>query len=99
MIKENYIFFEKGFKKLALRQLRLYLGERRGKNRKTIVCADTSDYMPFPQTYGKYFKPLAKIGMNTEYLNSEEYREREQNLEISMQKLLAAYENDPANAK
>lgn len=37
--------------------------------------------------------------MNTEYLNSEEYREREQNLEISMQKLLAAYENDPANAK
>lgn len=96
---ENYIFFEKGFKKLALRQLRLYLGERRGKNRKTIVCADTSDYMPFPQNYGKYFKPLAKIGMNTEYLNSEEYREREQNLEISMQKLLAAYENDPANAK
>lgn len=68
---ENYIFFEKGFKKLALRQLRLYLGERRGKNRKTIVCADTSDYMPFPQNYGKYFKPLAKIGMNTEYLNEK----------------------------
>ena len=60
-----------------------------------VYCVpDISDYMAFPQNYGKYFKPLARIGMDTEYLNSEEYREREQNL-----KNLMTYKDDLTNAK
>lgn len=89
---ENYIFFEKGFRKLALRQLRLYLGEQRGKNHSYIMCAGTSDYVPFLECYGQYFRAKAGIGMNKEYLDSKEYKARKANLESSYE----AY-NDSVN--
>lgn len=42
----NYLFFEKGFRKLAIREVRLRLGEAPGKNSNHIACAVTCDYSP-----------------------------------------------------
>ncbi len=42
----NFLFFEKGFKKLSLREASLYFGERKNKNTRTISCAINSDYSP-----------------------------------------------------
>ena len=80
---ENFIFFEKGFKKLSLRQVRLRLGNRPSKNSCRIVCAEHSDYIAFPKSYGEYFSPIAKVEMDDRYLQSEEYLLREKGLEQS----------------
>ena len=80
---ENFIFFEKGFKKLSLRQVRLRLGNRPSKNACRIVCADSCDYTPFPKSYGEYFSPIARVEMDESYLQSEEYLLREQGLKLS----------------
>ena len=73
---ENFIFFEKGFKKLSLRETRLRLGEEKGKNMACICCAGTCDYVPYLESYGEYFAPIAKVGKNDKYLHSEEYLTR-----------------------
>ncbi len=57
----NFLFFEKGFKKLALREVNLYFGENKSKNTKIISCAITSDYSPVIESYGKYFEPIVKV--------------------------------------
>ena len=75
---ENYIFFEKGFRKLALRQLRLRFDRKHGGSNNAIICADTCDYIPFIKSYGRYFSPIAKVKMDEHYLQSEEYLQREQ---------------------
>lgn len=90
---ENYIFLEKGFKKLAIRQLRLRIGNRRVKNCQTIVCADTSDYIPWIKNYGCYFEPIARIGYDIEYQNTSEYKYYKSNYEKSRDRLLSAYDN------
>ena len=72
----NFLFFEKGFKKLALREVTLILGELKDNNTNSIICAGTSDYMPYLKNYGQYFSPIAKIGMNEKYLDSSGYRSR-----------------------
>lgn len=72
----NYIFFEKGFNKLSIREVDLKLGDMQGKNNNYISCAVTSDYSPIIENYGKYFLPLAKIRMCEEYLTSNEYLDR-----------------------
>lgn len=76
----NYLFFEKGFKKLALREVTLYLGERRARNKNKVICAYSSDYTPFLEGYGQYFEPLAKVKMNEEYKKTDEYRIRLNNI-------------------
>lgn len=73
---ENFLFFEKGFRKLALRQIRLRFGKSDGGSWNRIVCADTSDYIPLVENYGKYFEPKAKIKMDGAYLSSKEYLQR-----------------------
>lgn len=83
---ENFIFFEKGFKKLSLRQLRLRFGKYHGGNHNRIVCADTSDYAPFPENYGLYFEKKARVRMDESYLESEEYLHRQQEYERSLEK-------------
>lgn len=75
----NFLFFERGFKKLAIREVQLYLGERKSKNSTSIICADTCDYMPNLEEYGKYFVPLAKQGFDEHYLNTNEYKIRKNN--------------------
>lgn len=87
---ENFIFFEKGFRKLALRQLRLRFGKSDGGNCNRIVCADTSDYIPFVENYGKYFEPKARIKMDKTYLLSNEYFQRRQICEESHRKMWEA---------
>lgn len=72
----NFLFFEKGFRKLSIRQVKLKLGERKSKNHNSIVCADFCDYTPFPESYGECFVPLAKIAMDNSYLNTEDYKEK-----------------------
>ncbi|MFI3114864.1 MAG: hypothetical protein R3Y12_01815 [Clostridia bacterium] len=72
----NFLFFEKGFKKLALREVRLYLGERKAKNHNVIKCAYSCDYSPCIKNYGCYFKPIAKKAMDSEYESSNEYKNR-----------------------
>ena len=88
---ENYIFFEKGFRKLALRQVRLYLGTK-NDNRNTIVCAGGSDYTPYIKDYGCYFAPIAKVKMDDNYLQSKEYIQREIVLEESRRKIREFYD-------
>lgn len=73
---ENFIFFEKGFKKLSLREVQLRLGERPAKNSATIGCAGTSDYYPYLESYGKCFAPVCRVKMNEAYLRSDEYKQR-----------------------
>lgn len=84
---ENFIFFEKGFRKLALRQLRLRFGKNEGGSHNCIVCAETSDYIPFIDCYGKYFEPKAKRKMDKSYLLSNEYLQRKQIYEESCKKV------------
>lgn len=84
---ENYIFLEKGFKKLALRQVKLRLGERPAKNSITISCADTSDYMPAIDNYACYFQPIARIGVDQDYYRSSEYIDRVKRYNESLRKL------------
>jgi len=79
----NFLFFEKGFTKLALRQVRLRLGERNG-NSKIIFCADFSDYHPFVEAYGKYFEPIARVGECLEYRHTSEYMDRNNEYEKSL---------------
>ena len=63
---ENFIFFEKGFKKLSLRELRLRFGERSAENCARIYCAGTCDYTPYLESYGEYFAPICKVKMNND---------------------------------
>lgn len=72
----NFIFFERGFAKLSLRSVKLQLYENKSRNRNTVYCASSSDYSPHIENYGNYFSPVAKIGFSRRYLESEEYKKR-----------------------
>lgn len=78
---ENFLFFEKGFKKLALRELRLRFGREHGGNHNRIACAVSSDYSPVLEGYGYCFMPKARTGFVNTYLQNEEYRMRKEILE------------------
>lgn len=55
----NFLFFEKGFEKLSLREVRLRLEHRdeeagkRKVNRNVIECAWGCDYSPIQESYGR----------------------------------------------
>lgn len=72
----NYIFFEKGFKKLAVRELWLRLGSEERISRNKIYCAGSCDYFACLETYGNFFLPKAKIGKDPDYIESNEYKSR-----------------------
>lgn len=72
----NFLFFERGFKKLSLKEVNLNLGELSGKNSNKIACAITTDYSPIIESYGEYFLPIAKVKMDNTYLESDEYKSR-----------------------
>lgn len=72
----NYLFFEKGFHKLSIREVILRLGDYRGRNVNRIVCANTCDYSPCPKNYGMFFSPIAKVNMDFAYQKTEEYKSR-----------------------
>ena len=78
----NFLFFEKGFAKLSLREVKLRL-ERKDpvtKKRKTnsanILCAGTSDFTPYPEAYGECFQEIARKSMDESYLETVEYLRR-----------------------
>lgn len=77
---ENFIFLERGFKKLALRELRLRFGRKNGGNHNKIWCAGTCDYVPYLESYGDYFMPKCKILRDVNYQKSEEYLTRLNNM-------------------
>lgn len=74
--KTNYIFFEKGFKKLAIRELRLRLGSEKKISKNMIWCAGTCDYTAYLESYGEFFLPKARLGRDPNYTSSEEYKSR-----------------------
>ncbi len=74
--RENFIFFESGFEKLSLREVKLYLGERPARNKVRVACAVTSDYSPVCASYGYSFEPVARTEYHKEYLDSVEYQRR-----------------------
>lgn len=76
LTKTNYIFFEKGFKKLAVRELRLRLGSEQKISKNIIWCAGTCDYTAYLESYGEYFLPKARLGKDANYTNSDEYKQR-----------------------
>ena len=87
----NFLFFEKGFQKLALREVRLRLGDFPGKNRAGIACATSSDYMPCVDNYGCYFESITRVRKDKDYLCSDEYIMRRTNFDVSRRKLYETY--------
>lgn len=83
---ENFIFFEKGFRKLALRQISLRFGRSDGGNHNRVVCAETCDYSPSLESYGEYFVSKARVRMDETYLKSDEYLLRKRAYEDSLRK-------------
>lgn len=67
----NFMFFEKGFNKLVLREVNLRVNHN--KNRNDIYCSVGGGYTLDEESYGKYFAPIAKVKMNSDYLKSDEY--------------------------
>ncbi|WP_239660818.1 hypothetical protein [Enterococcus faecalis] len=72
----NFLFFEKVFKKLAIKEVRLKMGELKSNDSNRIICAATSDYLPILESYGECFTPIAQTKMNENYLKSAEYKSR-----------------------
>lgn len=93
----NYLFFEHGFRKLSIREVRLRLGDAPGENHNRITCADTSDYSPSPAQYGKMFLPIAKIGCDKKYTESDEYHLRMQVVLYNAERIVDAYNNKAKN--
>ncbi len=88
----NFLFFEKGFKKLALRETKLYLGERKARNSKRIASAISSDYTPIIGSYGDYFCEMAKVRHDKSYEMTEEYKKRSTNYQIGLENIKNAYD-------
>lgn len=84
----NYLFFEKGFRKLALRGVRLRLGDSRGKNGSYITCASGSDYSPHIDSYGKCFMPIARVVQDEQYSTTVEYKTRYKFYHDSLKKIM-----------
>lgn len=83
----NFLFFEKGFNKLALRKIKLYFGENRSKNSNKIPCAIGSDYSPIIENYGRYFEPIVKQSINNKYKETDEYKRYCMNYKKSLRKI------------
>lgn len=83
----NFLFFERGFRKLSLKEVKLYMGENPNKNSKTIVCAGTSDYTPYINNYGKYFLPITKVKVDETFKLTEKYKEYSINYKKNLSKL------------
>lgn len=81
---QNYIFFEKGFRKLSLREIKLSIKERGRRNCNKIICAITSDYSPCTKGYGEYFSSIAKVKMDNSYLETDEYLQRTKSYKESL---------------
>ena len=90
----NYLFFEKGFRKLSLRQVRLRLGNRNAKNTNSIYCAGGCDYIPYIEGYGYFFSSVAKVGFDKSYLQSREYLSRKNALSQSYRRYSEAMKHD-----
>ncbi len=88
----NFLFFEKGFNKLALREVQLYLGEAGRKNSKTIACAVTCDYSPVINSYSMYFEPIARVKEDSSYTNTDEYQLRKRYYEESLSRIRQSYQ-------
>lgn len=74
----SFLFFEHGFRKLSIREVWLRLGDAPGRNHNKIVCAKSERYSPRPSQYGRMFLPIAKIGKDENYINSDEHQLRMQ---------------------
>ncbi|MCR3758458.1 hypothetical protein KYB31_05540 [Clostridium felsineum] len=83
----NFLFFEKGFKKLSLRETSLYFGEKKNKNTKTISCVISGDYSPIIENYGKYFEPIVREKMDSKYKYTEAYNTHLMNYKKSLNRL------------
>lgn len=83
-----FLFFEQGFKKLSLREVKLRLGDCKGKNTANMTCAITSDFSPVLEGYGYYFSPIAKVKYDKKYIMSDEYILRKQVEEYSNEKIM-----------
>ena len=89
---ENFLFFEKGFRKLALRELSLRFGKSHGGNHTCITCAGTCDYSPLLESYGEFFAPKARVLMDETYLKSEEYETRKRLYDESLRKIRSKHD-------
>ena len=72
----NYLFFEKGFKKLSLKEVRLHINKEKKSNSNRIICAFGCDYSPVPKRYGYYFEKIAKVRFDNDYIKSNEFISR-----------------------
>lgn len=84
----NYMFFEKGFKKLALKEIKLKIKIKNTTHQNQIICAHSSDYLPLIKNYGYYFDSIAKVKFNEKYLNTSEYMKRKEIYDLTYKKIL-----------
>src|SRR5699024_1683627 len=71
--RTNFLFFENGFKKLAVKEVRIHMGNRSKNDDVRIHCTVLSDYSPLINNYGCYFDNELSIMYNPKYAESEEY--------------------------
>ena len=82
----NFLFFESGFKKLAIKEVRNHMENRPKNDDVRIYCAVSNDYTPIIKNYGCYFDNGLNIMFNPKYIESEEYKFRSTNLKKSKSK-------------
>lgn len=87
---ENFIFNEKGFKKLALKWVGLRFSKSCGGSNSGIWVVNNGDYNPFIKSYAEYFMPKCRIKVDEEFLKTAEYQSLEkthdENLQIRLRR-------------
>lgn len=83
----NFLFFEKGFKKLSLREVEFFVKRNGNTQKQTICCAGSSDFTPYVKSYGEYLDKDLKVKFYEEYLQSKEYLSRKSIYEKSLKRL------------
>ncbi len=87
----NFMFFEKGFNKLSIKEVKLRLNNCGKVNTAAIACAVGSDYSPFLKSYGKSFEKIARVKNHNEYYSSDEYLLRKNVYENSLKRIQEFY--------
>lgn len=72
----NFLFFEKGFRKLSISNVKLFFVNESTRYSNVIHCVVSTDYMPDPKKYGDYFKSKTEVDSDIKYTETDEYKER-----------------------
>lgn len=72
----NFLFFERGFRKLSIKNVKLFFDSESPRFSNVIHCSTSSDYVPEPQAYGYYFESRTEVKEDKKYTETDEYKLR-----------------------